>query len=263
MKAASGRVNRDLEVLRGLAGADEHGLGVVQIAELLDRDKSQISRALRALEEAGLVERDRESRRYHLGLELYALAARSAQTRLMRAAPLVMRPLAVELDETIHLCSLHGREVLTLRSIAPPTHAFRASGWEGRAAAAFATSAGRVLLGDHRPEEIHELFAGIDVRTPGPNGRVSNVDELVAVVAEARSSGYATVNEEFEAGLVGASAPVRNMRGDIVAALNVSADAGHLHELDAAGRACAVAGVRLSRLLGAPGRHPRAATALA
>ena len=262
MKTASGRIHRDLEVLRGLASADEHGLGVVQLAELLERDKSQISRALRALEEAGLVERDDDSRRYHLGVELYALAARSAQTRLLRAAPFVMRPLAAELDETIHLCSLHGRDVLTLRSIAPPTHAFRASGWEGRAAPAFATSAGRVLLGDHRPEEIQRLFTGVDILAPGPKARVRDVDDLVAVVAQARSDGYATVNEEFEAGLVGASAPVRDMRGDIVAALNVSADAAHLRDIDAAGRACAVAGVRLSRLLGAPGRHPRAATAL-
>lgn len=247
----SARVARDLDLLRALADADESGLGVVQLAAVVDRDKSQVSRALRALDAAGLVERDETTSRYHLGLELYALAARTGQSRLMRTAPLVLRPLAVELDETVHLCALHGRDVLTLRSVAPATHAFRASGWEGRFVPAHATSAGRALLQDHQPEEIRLLFEGVDVSTPGPGPGVRTIEDLIARVAAARSSGYAVVREEFEAGLVGTSAAVRDMRGDIVAAINLSAEATHIRDLDAAGRACANAAARLSRLLGA------------
>ena len=50
-----------------------------------------------------------------------------------------------------------------------------------------------------------------------------DVGELYEEVAAARDRGYAVVDEEFEAGLVGVAAPVRDFRRRIVAALNVSA----------------------------------------
>jgi DNA-binding IclR family transcriptional regulator len=254
----SSRVVRDVEILRGVADMSDgeaSGVGVVALAAALGRDKSQVSRALRALRAVGLVERDVTSGEYRLGLEVYALAARTARSRLLRVAPLVLRPLASELDETVHLCALHGRDVLTLRSHAPATHSFRASGWEGRVVPAHATSAGRVLVGDHGPHEIRRLFDDTDVRTRGCASQVQTVDDLIAVVDQARAAGYATVDGEFEHGVVGASAPVRDMRGDITAAINVSAEQGHLRDLQAAGRACALASSRLSELLGAPARR--------
>src|ERR671937_1288542 len=58
--AGSSGLRRDLELLWGLASDDARsrgGLGVVRLADLVQRDKSQVSRALRALEEVGLVER--------------------------------------------------------------------------------------------------------------------------------------------------------------------------------------------------------------
>ncbi|WP_410608186.1 IclR family transcriptional regulator C-terminal domain-containing protein [Amycolatopsis sp. lyj-109] len=49
-----------------------------------------------------------------------------------------------------------------------------------------------------------------------------------AKIQESRRDGYARVREEFEEGLVGVSAPIRDFRGRVVAALNVSAPAAHL-----------------------------------
>ncbi len=42
-------------------------------------------------------------------------------------------------------------------------------------------------------------------------------------IAAARRAGYAIVREEFEPGLVAVAAPIRDARGHVVAALNVSA----------------------------------------
>jgi IclR family transcriptional regulator, KDG regulon repressor len=59
------------------------------------------------------------------------------------------------------------------------------------------------------------------------------------------------VDEEFEAGLVGVAAPVRDFRGRIVAALNVSAPRFRLgRRLDAAGREVRAAADALSERLG-------------
>ena len=52
------------------------GLRVKQIAELLGREKSQVSRALTTLGESGLVERNAEST-YRLGWRLHMASSRA------------------------------------------------------------------------------------------------------------------------------------------------------------------------------------------
>ncbi len=66
------------------------GLGVVRIAQIVCREKSQVSRALRTLDEAGLVERDPVTREYRVGWRVFALAARGADQRLLALAPAVL-----------------------------------------------------------------------------------------------------------------------------------------------------------------------------
>src|SRR5262245_25093312 len=70
------------------------GLGVVQIARLVGKEKTQVSRTLKALAEAGLVIRDAESLRYRLGWRLFTLAATAADQQLLALTPHVLRGLS-------------------------------------------------------------------------------------------------------------------------------------------------------------------------
>lgn len=237
---------RDLDLLEALASPEAQragGLGVVRLAQLTGREKSQVSRALKALAGAGVVERDPDTLGYRLGWRLFSLVARTVEDRLVRAAEPVMRELAAELEETNHLCVLREQEVLTLLSVSG--HSFRVPGWEGRGVPAHCTSAGRVLLLDASPDDLYVRFAG------HPLPEAPALPELWAKIQRARRDGYARVREEFEAGLAGVSAPIRDFRGRVVAALNVSAPAGRLGaRLDAAGRVTAEAAARVSAHLG-------------
>jgi DNA-binding IclR family transcriptional regulator len=118
----SAGLRRDIAVLRELASQESlscGGLGVVRIAERLGREKSQISRALRALAAEGLVERDPYNRTYQLGWELYRLAARGVESRLVRAASGPLHRLSDEQQAEARLCVLIGGQVLTLISVVP------------------------------------------------------------------------------------------------------------------------------------------------
>lgn len=229
-------LRRDLEVLEVLAthGGTDGALGTVRIAELVDRDKGQVSRSLRVLEREHVVERDPVSRGYRLGWRVYALAARSSESRLLQVAPPLIRSLVEELDETVHLCVLQGSEVLTLASFSP----LRVSrtGWEGRCVPATCTSAGRVLLADVPREELMAHFGSEHFIRVGPHQRVHDASQLYDEVVASNERGYSLVDEEFEADLVGASAPVRDFRGRVVAAINVSGSKATLgSRLDDAG----------------------------
>lgn len=223
-----GALARDFALLERIADAEavgEAGIGVSALADVTRREKSQVSRALARLAAAGLVERG-SSRRYRLGPRVFALAARTADGRLLVAAGEPMRALAQELGETVHLVALAGAEIVTLRTESP--HGYRASGWVGRRVPAHHTSAGRALLADAAPAEIERRFAAASFPAGGPRARIHDLAGLVEAVADARADGYAIVDEEFEAGVAGVSAPVRDFRGAVVAALNVSAPAVRL-----------------------------------
>ncbi len=247
------RLTKDLDLLRGLAADPTgEGLGVVRLATQIGRDKSQVSRSLRALVDTGLVERDPATGRYHLGLELYALAAATAQRRLLSVAPDVLRHLAGELDETVHLCTLHGIDVLTLRSESPPTRATAWGAWEGETAPAHATSAGRVLLAGLSPAALRDRYRAAELAGVAPRSRVQSVDELNAAISEVRATGISVVREEHEEGAIGVSAPVHDFRGERVAAVNVSGERRVMEDrVDDVVTRVAAAAARLSRLLGA------------
>ncbi|MEU6130317.1 IclR family transcriptional regulator [Saccharopolyspora sp. NPDC047091] len=252
MGEIQGGLRRDLELLEALGSAEAQrtgGLGVARLAVLTGRDKSQVSRALKALAEAGVVERQPDTLAYRLGWRLFSLVARTTGDRLVRSAEPVMRALSAEVEETSHLCVLREQEVLTLLSVSG--HSFRVHDWEGRGVPAPCTSAGRVLLQDVTPDELYVRF-GTELGATPPGSTVRTLPELWSRIREAARTGYAQVSEEFETGLVGVSAPVRDFRGRVVAALNLSAPAQRLADrLDAAGRATARAAARISQELGA------------
>ena len=238
-----------LLVLHGEEALAANGLGVLRIAELVGSDKSQVSRTLKILAEYGLVDRDPGTRAYRLGCGLFALAARAGDTHLLAAAEPVVKELGRTLGERTHLTVLQRAEVLTLISESPE-HAVQAAGWVGRLVPAYCSSSGQALLLDHTREELRDLFGGVRFLRLGPNTPRSPA-ELTRRIEQARARGYATVDEEFEPGLVAAAAPVRDFRGRIVAALNVSGPKFRLGDrLEEAGAAAAAAAETLSAQLG-------------
>ncbi|WP_020658670.1 IclR family transcriptional regulator [Amycolatopsis benzoatilytica] len=252
---------RDVDLLEVLARPEARGgLGVSRIAELSGRDKAQVSRALATLADAGLVDRDEHTRAYRPGWRLFALATHATETHLAQLAAPFLRTIVARLNETTHLCVLRAGQVFTVRSELA-SHAFRGLGWEGVGVDPFTTSPGRVLLSEWDAETVGQWWRTFPPASapplpdlPGPAAPVAplTLERLTAKLARIRRRGYETVDEEFEPGLVGVSAPVYGFRGDLVAAVNVSAPKSRLGgRLPAAGRFARTVADRISETLGA------------
>ncbi len=225
------------------------GLGVGRIAELAGREKSQISRALRQVAAVGLIERDPSSQAYRLGWRMFTLAQRAGDARLRLVAPRVLEDLVLRLGETAHLSVLSGTEVLTVFSEASPS-AVRTAGWVGRRVPAWCTASGRALLFDASDDEVRSTFAGVTFSARGPKSP-SSLADMLERLDEARRAGVAVNDEEFEKGLLGLGAPVRDATGRIVAAVNVSGPKFRLiGRRDDAVEAVVDAGTRLAAALG-------------
>lgn len=248
---ASSSLHRTLGILTALGSdgaAERGGLGVVEIARCVGREKTQVSRALKALDEAGLVERDPDTLVYRLGWRIFTMAANAGQPRLLAVAPPVLRRMVAVLKERVHLTVLTPDGALTVLSESP-MRAVQATGWVGRVTPLHTTSSGRALLIDHTDDEVRELFAGMPFTVTEP-AAPRDVEELLDRLRKTREAGHALAVEEFEAGLVGAAAPVRDFRGRVTAALNVSAPKFRMgRELSAAARVVTSAAQQVSRAM--------------
>ena len=247
-------LRRGLNILIALASDEARqnaGLGVVRVAALVDSDKSQVSRSLKTLAEYGLVERDDQTLAYRLGWRLFAIAGSAGDARVAQMAQPVLRHLAERFGESMHLTVLLGTRVLTVLSETPDQHTVQATAWVGRTVPAQCTSSGRALLFDHTRQKLQDLFQGSELAAPTA-AAPHTVAELYDRIAACRAQGFATVDAEFEPGLVGVAAPIRDFGRTIVAAINLSAPgfrfASRLNEAGAELRSAADA---LSALLGA------------
>ncbi|TCP52094.1 IclR family transcriptional regulator [Tamaricihabitans halophyticus] len=215
-------VQRAIAVLEALGSPEgPAGTGVVEIARHLGREKTQVSRTLQVLSEAGFVERDPKTLEYQLGWRLYTLAAGASDRKLIAAAPSVLRKLVGLVSERSHLSVRNANEALTVLS-ENPLRSVQAAGWIGRTTPMHCTSTGRALLFDAADDEALELFNASASMIAGPKAAHTE-REFLNRLRRARKLGFALADEEFEAGLVAAAAPVRDFTGRIVAAVNVSA----------------------------------------
>src|SRR5690242_3067142 len=113
MAATDGNLARGVELLATLETDEAQrrgGLGVLDVARIVGREKSQVSRGLRTLADLGLVDRDPETLDYRLGWRLFTLAARAGDAQLLNVAPAALGALVARLGETAHLSVLQGTD---------------------------------------------------------------------------------------------------------------------------------------------------------
>ena len=209
---AGGPVHRALDVLDllGTPGGPS-SLGVVEIARQLGRDKSQVSRLLKVLADAGYVDREPGSLRYRIGTRLFAIGATAVDRRLRDEADAAVAREAALLGERIDVGIRSGGSVMTISTAAPDSE-LRASGWVGRTAPLSCTATGRALLFDLDTAAIARVIVPEGLGPAGPAAPRS-LDELVSRVVDERRRGWSTARNETDRGLLAVGAPVRDSGG--------------------------------------------------
>jgi DNA-binding IclR family transcriptional regulator len=212
---------RGLKILATLSGENTK-LTLSEIASSLGTTRSSAYRLLYTLGHLGFVEYDARSKTYMLGPQVLALGYGYLASRdiIDVATPHLMR-LRDRTGWSAHLGELHGRDVVylarvaTRRTIASIVHV-------GTRLPAHATTMGRILLSGLSDQAIRELYND-DLAGPFNLAPYSDVGELLARVAVDRTSGVVVQQAGYEPGVASVAAPVRDVTGRIVAAINVSA----------------------------------------
>jgi DNA-binding IclR family transcriptional regulator len=211
-------LRKTMEVL-SLFSLRRRELGVVEVAEILGRPKSTVSRWLGAMDRAGFLERDSDSSRYRLSLRLATLGEVARQTTtLQRTARPLLSWLAEQTGETANLTVLVGLEAVNVEVADSPRPVMHI-GWIGRRLPVHATASGKALLAHAGDAIVTDVLAGgLAQFTPET---ITDGDALRAELELVRARGYATVWAELEPDLAAVAVPIRDHRGMVVAAIAI------------------------------------------
>ena len=200
---------------------EQSELGISALAERLGLAKSTIHRLASTLVEAGMLEQNKETGKYRLGLavfELGSLVRRKIDISL-EAKPWLMT-LREQTGETVDLSILdHGGVVCV--NFLESKNVNRISSGIGLRKPVHCTAEGKALIAFQPASTIERIIGGGTVERRTPRTLI-DPGALKEELANIRARGYATDDEEYELGVRSIAAPIRDDSGNSVAAVGVT-----------------------------------------
>lgn len=244
-------IERAVAILNAFT-ADEPEMGVSDIAQRLSLHKSTVHRFVVNLEAAGLLERNRATSRYRLGLRIFELGSQVlAQMNLWEEAPPFLEGLVRDTGETGHLAVFDGGEAIYIEKV-EARRALRIPSAIGRGYPAHATSLGKALLA-HQSEEVIEAVIAERGLARCASNTICDHDQLLDELERVRQIGYAVDDEEYEEGLRCIGAPIVGHTGTVVAAIGIGGPVTRVtpDRVEELGRVVMEAAAGLSHRMGA------------
>jgi DNA-binding IclR family transcriptional regulator len=195
-------------------------LGISALAKRLGIAKSTAHRLAATLVSEGLLEQDRDSGKYRLGIALFRLGALVRQRMdVSSEAKSFLYGLRERTSESVHLAILDGVEIMYVYNL-ESTQAIRMRSDIGVRKPAYCTAEGQAILAFQPPEVVEAVIAaGLAPRTPQT---ITAALRLGEALADIRRRGCAIEDEESEIGMRAIAAPVRDDSGGVVAAVGVA-----------------------------------------
>jgi IclR family pca regulon transcriptional regulator len=225
-------LERGLAVIQAF-GANRSKLSLTEVAKLTGMTRAAARRYLLSLRSMGYVGSDGklfwlEPRVLNLGYSYL-----SSVNWIDFAQP-ILHQVTDRLNESCSASVLDGLEIVYVaRSQASRIMSINLG--IGTRLPAVVTSMGRVLLAALSPEALERALKAVSLRSY-TDKTVTSLGEIRAILETARENKYAYVDQELESGLRSIAVPILGSEGQIIAALNVSAQAARVKKSEMVGR---------------------------
>ncbi len=219
-----------LEVLKAFGRSPEWG--VSNLSRELGLSKSIIHRQLRSLVEGGFVLQDRDRGTYVLGMEVVKLA-RSAERRgaIARVAAPRAERLSHETGQTVTIAILRGQRGLCVTHVEVPDSVLYPM-QIGDTVFLHASALGYALLAEQVPSFIDAVLA--QSLPKFTDLTLTDARELAAELERTRQRGYGFSAGTMTPGTRAVAAPIRDVDGNVSAAIGLTAPADLMSDEDVA-----------------------------
>ncbi|MBX2805741.1 MAG: IclR family transcriptional regulator [Hyphomicrobiales bacterium] len=195
-------------------------LALNELASRAALNVSTCHHLLATLVKRGYVGQNPRTRGYYLGSRITELSnARIKQFNLIEIAMPALKRLNEDTRETVLLSALQGHMFVTLAKLGSQMPVGVGSEEYGQSGGAHATGTGKAILAWLPDAEIARTIAhaGLPLFTERTIGTLA---ELIEEFRHVRRNGYAIDDEEFQHGVVGVGAAIRNMTGAVIGAVS-------------------------------------------
>jgi len=198
----------------------EADLGVSELARRLGLGKSTVHRMLTTLVAEGLIEQNPRTGGYRLGIVMFELGeAVRVHMDLHAAVGPVLGELRAQTGESSQVGVLDGHEVVYVDRM-ESAHSLRLFNETGRRVPVHCTSSGKVLLA-HLPEARRQAVLRAAPFTALTPHTITDRSQFAAELDRVRRRGWAEAINEREIGVASIAAPVRDISGEVVAAISI------------------------------------------
>lgn len=211
---------RGLIVLEAFSETSEP-LSAANIAKITNLPRATVGRILNTLQSAGYV--SFENRHYALTPKILLLSqAHLSSNNLPALIQPTLEHITEILDEACSLTVLSGTEVIYIaRSIRKSLSIMKDPVLIGTTLPAYCTSTGRILLSTLPRDEQKSILEESDLKAH-TKYTVTDIDELLDIIKLSKENGYALSNQEVELGICSIATAVKNNKGEVVGAINIS-----------------------------------------
>ena len=199
-------------------------MSIKEIADILGYNKSSLHHHIKTLTELGYLQRDEESRRYDIGLNLVRVGQSYLQRLDVRErGHFFLEQLSRQLSETVHLLVLDKNEMVYVDKV-DVNHqpgALKCTSFIGHRTDVYSTAAGKVLLCYLERGAKDQILDHITL-APKTEHTITTKAGLLDELERVKNQGYALDLEEHARGLQCIAVPVMNMHSQCIAAVSVS-----------------------------------------
>lgn len=184
-------------------------LSVQMLAKQLDIAPSNVTRLLQTLQDAGYVEKSKQTNRYFLSNKFFVTTNRMLLSNdcIEKYSPAVYRA-AEKLEAIVVINSMHGRNSVALFRVIG-LHTRIESLLIGGLVPAYCGSSGKAMLSQYSPEALADYMKDLEFE-PFQANTITDAKSLLKELEIIRKNGYATDREERYAGLISLSIPLGN-----------------------------------------------------
>ncbi len=215
-----GSLAKCFQVLEALNTAGRP-VGLTDLARLSGLDRSGVQRITHTLRVLGYLRQDPATKAFRLSGRMLEFGHTVLATdRLRERVQPHLEALNRRTGETVNLMELEGDEIVYVARF-PSLHAVSVDLHVGSRLPAFCTAAGRAILSRMEPAEAQALLRGAR-RTAMTRSTVTDLAGLRAAIDTAREQGYALNDQEAFVGDVSVAAPLLDLRGHPLGAVNIA-----------------------------------------
>ena len=197
-------------------------LSMAEVVRRTGLPRSSVHELLTTLVSRGYLQKNEDTGQFTLGVKLLHLGnAYAERFDLLGAANVAARALSEELKETASVGIRRGSSVFYLAKIEARS-LFQIPSGIGQSLPASCTAVGKALLSALSDAELADLYPDPDNLPVMTGNSIRTLPELLSDLAATRERGYALEVGESTPGLRCAAAVVRDVEGDVVAAISTS-----------------------------------------